>query len=88
MEYSWEVTTTEDIDISFHDICMFYFENNNDEIKFVRENRNAAYDAFVEYFERIYDKEDNFFPPPKVINKIIDDFYEFIDNTKTITFSR
>ena len=34
MEYSWEVTTTEDIEISFHDICMFYFENNNDEIKF------------------------------------------------------
>lgn len=61
MEYSWEVTITEDIDISFHNICMLYFENNGDKIRFIRENRDAAYDAFVEYFEQTYDKEDDFF---------------------------
>lgn len=88
MEYSWEATTTEDIELDFQDIYMLYFENNDEEIRFIRENHKAAYDAFVEYFEHIYDKEDDFFPPPEVINEIIDDFYDFIDNTKTITFSR
>lgn len=87
MKYEWNVTTIEDIELDFQDIYMFYFGNCDEEIQFVRENRNAAYDAFVEYFERTYDKEDDFFPPPKVINKIIDDFYEFIDNTMTITLS-